>query len=411
MARFSWKHRRAAGLTVRLLVLAALVPGCSGAHSRPLSGELVRSAARPVPSRVALASLRMVTPQAGWAVALDGNGYPLAVVRTVDGGRVWRDAGPPGLRGQRLSAAFNSASDAWLTWNPKSRGRPVTYRTTNGGRTWSRMGRVPLAVLGASAPDMVTRQLGWVGADLGVAAGSSGMAVFRTTDGGAHWRLAELTNYNRHTPGAVPVACDKGLAGFSTAATGWVSGTCAGGPPTLWVSHDSGQTWRQQPLPRPSGTGTLAACQCFLTGPVFTSAQDGALWASDLPGAPAKALAAYLTRDGGRAWTPIHLPDGRVPLQTPDFVDGQHGFVTGGRLAKHGQTIWDVRLYATTDGGVTWAARPASPLLNQATLDFVTPTTGFATLNSYNPPRSYLLTTNDAGTHWTAVPARLATST
>src|SRR5580704_5282009 len=164
-----WKHRRAAGLTVRLLILAALLPGCSGAHSRPVSGGQVRSSAGPVPSRVALASLRMVTPQAGWAVALDGNGYPLAVVRTVDGGRVWRDAGPPGLRGQRLSAAFNSASDAWLTWNPKSWGRPVTYRTANGGLTWSRMGRVPVAVLGASAPDMVTRRLGWVGADLGVA--------------------------------------------------------------------------------------------------------------------------------------------------------------------------------------------------------------------------------------------------
>lgn len=407
MAR-SWKHRRAAGLTVRLLILAALVPGCSGAHSRPLSGEQVRPAAGPVPSRLALASLRMVTPQSGWAVALDGNGDPLAVVRTVDGGRVWRDAGPPGLRGQRLRAAFYSASDAWLTWNPPFWGRPVTYRTTNGGLTWSRLGRVPVAVLGASAPDMVTRQLGWVGAGLGVAGGSSGMAVFRTTDGGAHWRLAELTSYNRRTSGAVPFGCDKGLAGFSTATTGWVSGTCAGGPPTLWVSHDSGRTWRRQPLPRPSGTGTLGACQCALTGPAFTSAQDGALWVSDLPGPAARARAAYLTRDGGRTWSPIHLPGGRLPLQTPDFVDGKHGFVTGGRLARHGQTVWGVRLYATTDGGVTWTGRSTSPLLNQATLDFVTPAVGFATLNSYNPPRSYLLTTSDGGTNWAAVPARLA---
>lgn len=353
-------------------------------------------------------SLRMVTPQVGWAVRVDGNGYPVGVVRTTDGGRVWRDTGPPGLRGQRLSAAFSSATDAWLTWNPGFWGRPVIYRTIDGGVTWSRMGRLPMAVLGASAPDMVTGQLGWVGAGLGVAGGSSGMAIFRTTDGGQRWRLAELTSSNRQTPGAVPFSCDKGLAGFSSVTTGWVTGTCAGGPPTFWVSHDGGWSWRRQPLPRPSGHGLLASCSCFITGPVFTSPQDGALWASDLPGPPGQAQAAYLTRDGGRTWAPLHLPGGRVPLQIPDFIDGAHGFVLGGRLADPGQPARDVRLFATMDGGVTWTARLADPLLGQAILDMVTPAAGFATWVSYGPLRPHLLETRNGGATWTGVPASAA---
>jgi photosystem II stability/assembly factor-like uncharacterized protein len=353
----------------------------------------------------------MVTQRVGWAVAVDRNGYPVAVVRTVDGGRVWRDAGPPewpGPSGLASRAAFYTAADAWVTWNnPWRRAQPVTYQTTDGGRTWARMGSIPMATLGPSAPDMVTGQLGWVTAGLGVAAGSSGIAIFRTADGGARWQLVELTDYNRHTPGAIPFGCDKGFAVFSSATTGWVTGACAGGRPAFWVSHDGGRTWRYQPLPSPSGH-KLAGCQCFLTVPVFISPRDGALWGSGIPAPRAPLAAAYLTHDGGRTWTPVRLPGGRVPLQTPDFVDGQHGFVLAGRLAGPWRVARNVRLYATTDGGATWLPRSASPLLTQATLDFVTPTVGFATFISYGPPRSYLLETSNGGATWTSVPARLA---
>src|SRR6266566_7059375 len=115
----SWEHRRGVGPVAWLLILAAVSSGCGGARS-PLPVAASRSAsspstpapspsAGPLPSQVALESLRMITTQVGWAVAVDHNGYPLAVVRTIDGGRVWREAGPPGLRGQGLQAAFDSA--------------------------------------------------------------------------------------------------------------------------------------------------------------------------------------------------------------------------------------------------------------------------------------------------------------
>jgi photosystem II stability/assembly factor-like uncharacterized protein len=351
----------------------------------------------------------MVTERIGWAVAVDHDGYPMAVVRTADGGRLWRDSGPPGLRGQPLRAAFYSARDARVTWSfPLKRAWPVTYRTINGGRSWERMGSIRIAAIGASAPDMVTRRLGWVSTFLGFAAGSSGIAIFRTADGGSHWRLVDLTDGNRQTPGAIPFGCDKGPVVFSSATTGWAAGSCAGGRPAFWVSHDGGRTWRYQPLPRPSGYGMLTSCQCGLTAPVFTAPQDGALWASDMPGPPARALAAYVTHDGGRTWVPIHLPDGLAPLQTPDFVDGQHGFVIGARLTKDGQVSRRVRLYATADGGATWAARAVSPFLGQATLDFLTPAAGFATSISYNPLRFHLLRTSNGGATWIGVHARLS---
>jgi photosystem II stability/assembly factor-like uncharacterized protein len=203
------------------------------------------------------------------------------------------------------------------------------------------------------------------------------------------------------------VGCDKGPAVFSSTTTGWVAGSCAGGRPAFWVSRDSGRTWRYQPLPRPAGDGMLTSCQCLLTAPVFTSGQDGALWASDLPGPPARAVAAYVTHDGGRTWAPIHLPDGEVPLQTPDFVDGRRGFVVGARLTRDGHVAGRMRLYATANGGASWTARSASPLLGQATLDFLTPEAGFETSISDNPLRPHLLETSNGGVTWISVPARL----
>src|SRR5436190_1166842 len=171
MAR-SRKHCRTARLGAWLLIVAALVPACGVVRSRPPARSSVRPSAEPAPSHVALESLRMITPQVGWAVSADDDGNPRGIVRTTDGGRAWSNAGPPGLTGQGLRAAFYGTNDAWVTWSGRrSRARPVTYRTADGGATWSRMGTIPMAVPGASAPDMVTGQVGWVTADLGVAAG------------------------------------------------------------------------------------------------------------------------------------------------------------------------------------------------------------------------------------------------
>ncbi len=95
-----------------------------------------------------------------------------------------------------------------------------------------------------------------------------------------------------------------------------------------------------------------------------------------------------------------------MPLQAPEFVNGEQGFVIGGRHLYGVHPPRDVRLYATTDGGATWIPQSANALLNQAALDFVTPTAGFASVISYTPFRSHLLETRDGGATWTSGPAR-----
>src|SRR5215471_50281 len=125
MAR-SRKHCRMARLGAWLLIMAALVPACGVVRSRPPARSSVGPSAEQAPSHVALESLRMITGQVGWAVSAGDDGNPRGLVRTTDGGRVWSDAGPPGLTGAGVRGAFYVTNDACFTgYGRRSRARPV----------------------------------------------------------------------------------------------------------------------------------------------------------------------------------------------------------------------------------------------------------------------------------------------
>src|SRR5215470_17046529 len=128
-------------LTVGVLSAGLLNAGCSRV-ARPSAGHSSpdRMGAGGAGGTLALQSVRMITASIGWAVGGGPNLAATILVRTTDGGRTWRDAGPAGLRGAWWNASFDSARDAWLTLLAANLTRPVIYRTVDGGRTWRRTG-------------------------------------------------------------------------------------------------------------------------------------------------------------------------------------------------------------------------------------------------------------------------------
>jgi photosystem II stability/assembly factor-like uncharacterized protein len=382
---------------------------CGGCSPSARSGAIhPASAVIPVGSAggtLALQSVRMITASTGWAVAGGPNQSTQILVRTTDGGRTWRDAGPAALRGPYFlwNASFYSARAAWLTLLRANLTRPVIYRTTDGGRTWQRTGVAPVDATYASAPDMLGG-LGWITTSRDYGMGKEISTILRTTDGGARWRLAELSSPVHPTPGALPAECGKNDAVFSAPAVGWVTAGCISAHPLpFWRSGDEGRTWRYAALPSPWRTGRLSTCQCYLSGPAFTSPGVGVIWGQAGPGSGPLDLAgvAWLTRDGGLTWVPVRLPDGLQPIGAPDFVGSRRGYVLGGQFGPSGAPPRWVRLLATSDGGVTWTLTSARRLPGATIVDFVTPATGFALV----PGTRYLLRTNDGGITWTVIPA------
>ncbi len=158
---------------------------------------------------------------------------------------------------------------------------------------------------------------------------------------------------------------------FVNASTGWATSN------GLFVTHDGGATWKQQPLP-------AQAC-CLL--PTFFTAHDGIL-----PGGSQL----FVTHDGGTTWQSTSSLPASSSLVT--FIDMQHGWV-----AVDNGTM----LYRTSDGGAHWAKITpaiAASITSVVQLNFVSTGVGWALGYTSEPPNTLLFRTTDGGQTWTQVP-------
>lgn len=216
----------------------------------------------------------------------DGNG----VYKSVDGGATWTHAGLPNagrigrivVHPKNPDIVFVAASGRLYSENP-DRG---VYRSTDGGRTWTKtldhkvdgreIGAIDIAMdpsnpnhLYAATYDKVRRP--WTFAE-----GGPGSGLFKSTDGGAKWR--QLTNglptgligrigisIARNAPRTVYAVVENANARTGDAeerrqrmAQGFGGGTIGD---ELYRSDDAGATWRKvaPPEPAPADEGGQAA--------------------------------------------------------------------------------------------------------------------------------------------------------
>src|SRR5205823_1565793 len=143
------------------------------------------------------------------------------------------------------------------------------FHTVDGGRTWRRASvALPIRGLGVQQIDFVDPLHGWLLVNLGTAAGSQGVDVLRSSDGGAHWTSVSLTAGTRATPGSLPLSGDKNGITFRSTSTGFAAGFVAGPPGFAWlyVTHNAGRTWQHHSLPPP-----LAYQSAFHSGQLFVA--------------------------------------------------------------------------------------------------------------------------------------------
>lgn len=329
----------------------------------------------------------MVTPRVGWGVT------SRLVVRTRTSGTFWRDVTARGCGGTHTIDAtmFLDARHAWVVASQRG-GIALVQHTSDAGQTWH-CTQVHVTGPRQAGPgdlqiDVIDPRHGWLMA-IGEGIFANALALFRTTDGGAHWtKIAAHLSFSD-------------LLGFHSITVGFAAVIHGGGAPAvpgaLYVTHDGGHVWHIEPLPIPSGFRTSAV---ILHRPVFSGRQDGVLPETMFFTRAAKsaALEVYITHNGGKSWRATSPLRTRTPDETVDFISSQRGW-----------TVVGTTLYATTDSGQHWTTVLSSVRWAPGQrLDFVTSRVGFA-LASPLTPRALtgLLKTTDGGYTWKIIQPQL----
>lgn len=437
------RTRRRGALTLCVASLSVLVAACASPAPRPTprptSAPATPPASSPSPTVFAdptialpppnqIGHLRMFSASTGWAQRLDDG----AVVRATRGVQRWAVASPKLSADQRITAvAYVSVDTAEALSAGSAAGQTTvdSWSTDNGGVTW--IERSTFKILGSlpedeNGLDFVNAKDGWwsVGIDAPTEDSEmTGLVLYRTLDGGAHWNEIAWTDFADPGSGNIPADCQGqppaaifDFASFANATTGWITGQCDGVTAYVSVTRNGGAAWTVESLPAsiPRADGP------FTEPPQFVSPKDGALLASAPETGPNATL--YVTSNGGLTWKARSTP-GQDP-QALDFINAADGWLLIANSADAGAAgLPD--LWVTRNGGITWTSLLRSEVNNPEGstpsvnigglgLDFLTTQVGWAApamVSSEEVSSPYdLMATTDGGRQWSAVHAQVTGS-
>jgi photosystem II stability/assembly factor-like uncharacterized protein len=344
---------------------------------------------------VKIISIHMLDASLGWAVGQVNSDLNDHLMFTSDGGATWHERSPQdafyGAPASGLAATpfFASASQAWVVYAARP-GESVpaeltVWHTTDGGQNWQPGGPLDLAGLPAdfavpSNLGFLTDNLhGWVMVHLGVGMSHDYIAVFTTDNSGKTWqRVVDSTMTGNMTgdQNSGLMVCPKTGLAFSDPTTVWLSGSCPGLMPYLFLyrSVDAGKTWSSVSLNPPDGQPSDLFSSgnqgCGVPSLAFTSPRTLYIAVNCSNYAANTSMAwLYASHDGGQSFAARLLP---TPYGNFYFIDLNWGWLLG--TVKDDPTL-PANLYVTSDGGRNWT--PLTPTNWQGVPDFVDANTGW----------------------------------
>jgi photosystem II stability/assembly factor-like uncharacterized protein len=311
-------------VSIVLLVLAALVVAPGGtAAAGPLAWRLT-----PTGTDAQLRGLSVIDRKVAWASGARGT-----VLRTVDGGRSWRQVGPPDAAELDLRdiEAFDARTAVAMTIGNGEDSR--IYRTTDGGRTWTETFR-------NTEPAAFYNCVAFFDRRHGLATGDPVDGEFRilsTSDGGRSWQRVPGEGIPPALEGEFEFSASGQCITVAGKRDAWIA---TGGSTVARVLHssDRGRTWTASDTPLLSGpsAGVFAVA--------FRTPRQGIAIGGDFENPTGGEDNLALSSDGGQTWRePVNSPAGYRSAVT------YHPFL-GSVLLAVGPTGSDV----SVDGGRRW---------------------------------------------------------
>lgn len=313
-----------------------------------------------------LRAIHFVDSMTGWAAGDAG-----AVYRTTDGGRSWK----PLLSGVSANINFVFFFDwnhGWMIGDSTSKdddGETVLLSTINGGRTWM-IQKIP-NLLSVHFTDL---QHGW--------AVGRNATLLRTTNGGTDWKPAEEVQ----AVVGLPVESSNYNFGFRDVQFldtdhGWLIGNFYGRAQSniggLFVTADSGKTWKRVPLT----LETKYVSGRFTPGSLhtvrFTDENTGTV-TGEMKDGESRYFFALHTRDGGKTWEQ-HRTVSRATLNA-QFLDPVNGWMAAfaPREGSAEAVVYDTILMRTDNGGMSWQPDFTAKGSRIRSVFFLSPNKGWA---------------------------------
>jgi photosystem II stability/assembly factor-like uncharacterized protein len=323
--------------------------------------------------------IQMLNEMDGWAVT------ETQIVRTNDGGVTWYNVTPRELSelGYGATSTFLDRGHAFIlitdSADPINAG--VLYHTSDGGLTWT-SNPVPF---GWGDLRFLDPSNGWVMVDLGAGAGSMGVAIFQTTDGGETWTQTYTNDPNLpNAADSLPLGGLKNNLRPINMQTAWVGGvTYASGFVYLYRTDDGGKNWSLVSVPLPDDAQNF---EFNVDDLQFVTTTDAFLVVR-LNGASTQ-QAIYVTHNGGETWlqTPMLIPQGG----SADFSSTTDGVIYNGD-----------QFYVTRDAAQTWTSTKPNIVFGDSfsSMDFINSSTGWVITTDASNHHS-LYGTSDGGTAW-----------
>jgi photosystem II stability/assembly factor-like uncharacterized protein len=273
-----------------------------------------------------LRGLSPVSSKVVWASGTAGT-----VIRTVDGGRSWRQVGPPGAADLQFRdiEAFDADHAVALSIGEGELSR--VYRTADGGRTWTETFR-------NTDPAAFYDCLAFSDPRHGLALSDPVDGAFRilsTSDGGRSWRVL--------VPDRMPPALADEFA-FAASGTCLVAkgdhawfATGGGAAARVFRSDDRGRTWRVADTPVPSGRSAGIYSLAVRDTRHLIAVGGDYMTPTVAPDAAA------VSRDAGRTWRGAVTEPG-------EYRSGAAWMPRTGATLAVGPTGSDI----SYDGGFTW---------------------------------------------------------
>jgi photosystem II stability/assembly factor-like uncharacterized protein len=373
-----------------------------------------------------------------WVPVNEGLVDPLTLIAPLDIEAIAVDPSHPGtlLAGSRLSEIFKS-TDGGATWQPRtlggfnvglevsafffdpsSPGRVLAASSqgllisTDGGENWDFYGNAPISfyALAADPSNPATLYAGNV----------AGSGVVKTTDGGAHWNLANdglpqiAGSGGPFAPVVLSLAVDPSSPSTVYAATYGYG---------LFKSTDGASTWT------PAGSGMRDA---YLEALLLLPARSSTLYAGTHGGG------IYRSLDAAGNWTPVNFglrlslisalvadPAGAGVLYAGAFdgVYARAGAEAGWQPSSAGLPVYPVvslalspgtpatlfagtlgaGLFSSSDGGASWTASAqglASSYISSIAADPSSPSTLYAGTSDPNAQSERVFKSTDRGATW-----------